>query len=373
MINYGKHYIDEEDIKEVTKVLKSEFLTTGPVIEQFENQLTNYTGYKYAIVVNSGTAALHAALFAAGVGPGDEVIVPALTFIATANAVLYLGAKPVFSDIDQDTLLIDIDNVKKLINSNTKAIIAVDFAGQQADYTSLRLICDNHSLILISDACHSLGKINYIALNQIPDYVCLSFHPVKHITTGEGGAVLTKYSYFAKKIRAFINHGRYDGIAFHVGYNYRMSDIQAALGMSQLKKLNKFIIRRNEIAAIYEKELNYCSLKKVNQLEKGYSFLKNNEIMRHVYHLYVIKLSGNRDFFIQQMKENGIQCTVHYMPVYNHILYDKWLDESEKNCKNTELIKDKIVSLPIYYSLTDEYVNKVITLVKRFNPKKEGE
>jgi dTDP-4-amino-4,6-dideoxygalactose transaminase len=356
MINYGKHYIDDDDTAAVTEVLKSEFLTTGPIIEKFEKQLTNYTGYKYAIVVNSGTAALHSALFAAGIGPGDEVIVPALTFIATANVVLYLGAKPVFADIDPDTLLIDIDNVKKLITKNTKALICMDYAGQKCYYLEFKALCMDYDLTLISDACHSFGATNKHFDNQIAEYECYSFHPVKNITTGEGGAVLTNSYNSYKTIKAFINHGRYEHcgmVSNHIGYNYKMPDINAALGISQLRKVKEFIKRRAEIAEKYNEELSYCSLKQINI---------------NVYHLYVIKVTVNIFNFINNMAKNGIKCICHYMPVYYHPVYSDYKKLAAENCKNTEYIKDKIISLPIYYSLTDAQINKIIKLVKQFNP-----
>lgn len=354
IINYGKHYIDNDDIAAVTEVLKSDWLTTGPKILEFEKYLYNYYGYN-SVVVNSGTAALHAALFAAGIGPDDEVIVPALTFIATSNAVLYLGAKPVFADVDKDTLLIDFNNVKKLITEKTKAIICMDYAGQQCNYAEFKALCGDYGLTLIADACHSFGIINKIA-----DYVCYSFHPVKHITSGEGGAVLTDNYKSYKTIKAFINHGRYEDcgmVANHIGYNYRMSDIQAALGLSQLKKQVNFMRRRIEIAEKYNIELNYCRLKQINL---------------HAYHLYVIKVNCNIFNFINNMAANGVKCTCHYMPIYHHPFYFECKKQAIENCKNTEYIKDKIISLPIYYSLTDEQVNKVINLVKTYNPKPGG-
>jgi len=358
MINYGKQYIDDDDIFEVVEALKSDYLTTGPKVEQFENKLCEFTGYKYACTVNSGTAALHCALFAAGITKDDEVIVPAMTFIATVNAILYQGGIPIFADINENTLLIDVDNVETLITEKTKAIIAVDYAGQQCDYRRLKELCDKYKLILISDACHSLGCVRKNLKNQIADFTCYSFHPVKHITTGEGGSILCNKKFKASVMKAFRNHGRYNGSdAFTLGYNYRMPDINAALGISQLKKFDDFIGRIYDIADFYDYELNYCNLKHINL---------------HKYHLYVIKVN-NRQLFIRQMKDNGVNCTVHYMPVYDHPFYKGYMDEAKINCKNTEKIKDNIVSLPIYYGLSDEDVNKVIDLVKKFNPKWSGE
>ena len=355
MINYGKQYIDEKDRLAVEEVLKSDWLTTGPKVEEFETELCRFTGYNYAVAVNSGTSALHCALFAAGIGEGDEVILPAMTFIATANAVLYCGGTPVFADIDKDTLLIDINNVEKLITSKTKAIIAVDYAGQQFDYERLRKLCDLNNLILISDACQSLGCILAVSGNKIADFTCYSFHPVKTITTGEGGAILTDDSKKAELMSAFRNHGRYNGKALHIGYNYRMSDINAALGISQLNNVISFIIRRTQIAKKYDEELNYCSI-------RYFYYMGMN-----VYHLYVIKVV-DRDNFIENMASNGVKCTIHYIPVYDHPTYSNYKDKAVENCKNTEGIKNEIVSLPIYYELTDDQIERIISLVKIFNP-----
>jgi perosamine synthetase len=354
MINYGKQYIDEDDIFEVVETLKSDYLTTGPKVEEFEKSLCEFTSYNYAVAVNSGTAALHCALFATGINKDDEVIIPAMTFIATANAILYQGGIPVFADINKDTLLIDYDNVETFITEKTKAIIAVDYAGQQCDYGRLREICDKYNLTLISDACHSLGCVTALNNNKIADYTCYSFHPVKHITTGEGGAILCDRKFKASVMKAFRNHGRFQNDAFTLGYNYRMPDINAALGISQLKKIEDFMLRRQQISILYRTELEYCSLKQVGRL--------------HSYHLFVIKVKDRR-LFIRQMKDNGVNCTVHYMPVYDHPFYKDYRDETIINCKNTEKVKDNIVSLPIYYGLSDEDVNKVIELVKKFNPK----
>lgn len=353
MINYGKHYIDDDDIKHVVEVLKSDFLTTGPAIRKFEDNLKEFTGYDHAIVMNSGTAALHAAMFAAEIGEGDEVIIPAITFIATSNAVLYQGGTPVFADVEKDTMLIDIESVKKLINSKTKAIIAVDYAGQQCNYEELKKICVENKLYLISDACHSFGAVTSENKNQIADFVCYSFHPVKHITTGEGGAVLTNNIYKYSVMRKFINHGRLTINSFILGYNYRMSDISAALGISQLKKQPKFQQKRNEIAKKYDEEL---------KCEK----LLRHANMRHMYHLYVIKVK-NRCEFIEQMQYKDIVCGIHYFPVYWHPYYDS-IDyiNATINCPNAENEHKKLVSLPIYYSLTEKEQDHVIQCANKF-------
>lgn len=353
MIEYGKQYIDDDDIEAVSQVLKSDFLTTGPIIEEFEKDICDYTGYKYCSVVSSGTAALHCAMFALGIKPGDEVIVPAITFIATANAIRYQGGTPVFADVDPETLLIDVASVNNLITDATIAVIAMDYAGQQCDYKELKSLCDYKGLFLIADACHSFGAIKAKDRNQLADLVCYSFHPVKNITTGEGGAVLSKIGVFDKMIKSFRNHGRYGLESKHIGYNFRLPTINAALGISQLKKISLFLEERKLIAQRYDNELDYCNLKKVNN---------------HVYHLYVIKVR-NRDLFIQSLKLEGINCGVHYIPVYEHPIYQKYFKESFFNCPNTEEVKKQIVSLPIFFSLTYQQQEHIIKSVKENNPK----
>jgi perosamine synthetase len=367
MINYGKHYIDQDDIDAVTEVLKSDFLTTGPQVKRFEFKLCEYTGYRHCVAVNSGTAALHAACYAINIKPGDEVIVPAISFIATANCVRYCGGKPVFADIDPDTLLIDPESIKKLITPKTKAIISMDYAGQLCDYAAIRKICNDNKLFFISDSCHSFGGINSIAENQkllfiklIPDIICYSFHPVKNVTTGEGGAMLTNLidcHYNAQRLR---NHGRNeDHESYTLGYNYRMSDIHAALGISQLKKQLKFQIRRYEIAEKYHEELKCEKLKQLKD-------------RIHVYHLFVIKVK-NRYEFQKYMMQNGINCVVHYQPIYSHTYYSSDYENGINNCLNTEKIRDHIISIPIYYSLSDIQQDHIIKCINDFMELKDND
>ncbi|MCP4566239.1 MAG: aminotransferase class I/II-fold pyridoxal phosphate-dependent enzyme, partial [FCB group bacterium] len=248
MIPYGRQSIDEEDIQSVVEVLRSDWLTTGPKVDAFEHALADYVGAEYGVAVSSGTAALHCAMYALGIGPGDEVILPPMTFAATANCVVFLGGTPVFADVQPDTLLIDPVAVEKKITKRTRAIIAVDYAGQPCDYDSLRDIANSHGLSLIADGCHALGAVyKGHRVGSLADMTVFSFHPVKHITTGEGGMITTNDPKFAGRMRRFRNHGidtdfrqrEQQGSWYYemvdLGYNYRITDMQCALGLSQLK------------------------------------------------------------------------------------------------------------------------------------------
>lgn len=337
MIPYGRQNICDDDIQAVVDVLKSDFLTTGPLVEQFEKAICKRAGCNYGVAVSSGTAALHASMFALGIGPGDEVIVPAITFAATANCVLYQGGTPVFCDVDPDTLLIDISKIGRLITPRTKAIIAVDYAGQSCDYITLRKIADTYGLFLVSDACHSM-RVSFL-----PDATCFSFHPVKHITTGEGGMVVTEIKSIAEKIYQFRSHGMKEGDMKVLGYNYRMTDIQSALGMSQLKKLDGWIEERRRIAQRYDAELKVKHLKTV---------------LWHSYHLYVVKVP-NRDELRKKLYEKGIGTQIHYRPVYYHSFYAGY----QVNCPEAEKAYMEILSLPMFPKLEEEEQDMIIEVV----------
>ncbi|MDH5217668.1 MAG: DegT/DnrJ/EryC1/StrS family aminotransferase, partial [Gammaproteobacteria bacterium] len=265
ILQYGKQSIDQTDVDAVVDVLNSAWLTTGPYVENFEKSVAQYTQANNAISVSSGTAALHTALAALDLCENDEVIVPSITFLATANSVVFVGAKPVFADVYADTLLIDPNSVETLISDRTKAIICVDFAGQCCDYDAINKIANKQGIKVIADACHSLGaKRDGVSVGKLADISVLSFHPVKNITTAEGGMLLTNDDSIAHKARLFRNHGmdrdhnarsknqswRYS--MFEIGYNYRLSDLHAALGASQLKRLPAFNKRRLEIAKQYD-------------------------------------------------------------------------------------------------------------------------
>jgi len=358
MIPYGHQSIDESDIKEVVKVLKSDWLTQGPEIDEFEKKLGDYCGAKYAVVFSNGTAALHAAYFAAGFKKGDEFITTPLTFAATANAGLYLGARPVFADISEDGNL-DPGEIEKKITPKTKAIAVVDYAGKPARLDKLKAIAQKHNLILIEDACHALGaEYKRKKIGSVSDLTIFSFHPVKSITTGEGGAVLTDKKDYYERLKMFRTHGitkknlvnKSEGDWYYemqeLGFNYRMTDIQAALGISQLKRLDKFIKARRKIAGNYKKIFDkYSDL---------ISLPSADNIQDSSWHLFVIRLRGRsaskRAEIFKKLRESGIGAQVHYIPVYWHPFYQK-LGYKKGLCPRAEDFYKSIISLPIYPDL----------------------
>ncbi len=362
---YGRQQIDEDDIAAVVGVLRSDWLTTGPMVERFEQAVCDYTGASYGVAVSSGTAALHAAMFAIGIGPGDEVILPPMTFVATANAVVYQGGTPVFVDVEEDTLLIDANLIEEKITPNTKAIIAVDYAGQPCDYDELRTIVDRHGLYLVADACHSLGaEYKGRKVGTLADLTVFSFHPVKPITTGEGGMVVTENAEFAERMRRFRNHGidrdhqqRAEENSFlydvtELGNNYRLSDIHAALGYSQLNRLETLLDKRRRLAAHYGELLGDS---------EGYGSLLLKEGQKHGYHLYVVRLSREvRDFVFEQLRQIGIGVNIHYPPVHLHSFYrDKYLN-IEGTLPVAEASFREILSLPIYPQMVLQDVDRVV-------------
>lgn len=373
-IPYGKQYIDEEDIRAVNEVLRSPYLTTGPKVEEFENKLCELTGAKYAVVISNGTAALHAACYAAGITAGDEVITTPITFAASANCVLYCGGKPVFADIDPDTWNIDPKEIEKKITNKTKAVIAVDFTGQAVQLDEIKGICKKHNLILIEDAAHSLGtKYKGVPIGGIADLTTFSFHPVKTITCGEGGAILTNNEEFYKKMQLFRSHAitrdpfllsqnPFEGYNEQIGlgYNYRMTDFQAALGISQLKKLEVFSKRRAEIVRQYNKDLSEIP-QLIIQKE-----IPESDTVRH---LYIIRIKSDslkvgRDEIYKALNAENIGLQVHYIPVYYHPYYQA-LGYKRGICPVAEALYEEIITIPLYYSLTDEDVRSVIEAVRK--------
>ncbi len=374
MIPYGRHWVDEEDIRAVVEVLRSDWLTTGPAVEAFEEGVAHFVDAKYGVAVSSGTAALHAAMFAAGIGPGDEVILSPVTFVATANAVVFQGGRPVFADVDPCTLLLNPEEVKARITSRTKAVVAVDYAGHPCDYDALREIAGSHGLVLLADACHALGATyKGRKVGTLADLTAFSFHPVKHITTGEGGMVVTNNSSYAERMRRFRNHGlttdhrqrTATGTWFYemedLGFNYRLTDFQCALGLSQLKKLPEWIHRRQEIARQYGRALAEIP---------GIHPLKVASNVSPAYHLYVIRLGLSRlqrdraEIFAALRKE-GVGVNVHYLPVHLHPFYRRLLGTGPGLCPAAENAYPEILSLPIYPQMSDREVKQVVTAVRK--------
>ena len=374
-IGYGHQYVDDADIQAVVDVLKSDFLTCGPKIEEAEAKLCKITGAKYAVLIANGTAALHAAMFAADVGPGDEVITTPITFAASANCALYCGAKPVFADINPKTYNINPESVEKKITDKTKAVVAVDFTGQAVEIDKIREICDRHNLIFIEDAAHSLGtKYNGKPVGSLADMTEFSFHPVKTCTAGEGGAITTNDDVLYKRLVLFRTHGitrnqelmdkpseggwYYQQVA--LGYNYRMTDIQAALLSSQLDKLERFGKRRKELVKRYNEAFSAMPELVVQQE------IAQSDTVRH---LYIIQLNldmlkcGRREVF-EALQAEGLGVNVHYIPVYSFPYYQK-LGYRMGECPNAERLYERIISIPLYYSLTDEEQDKVIKAVNK--------
>jgi perosamine synthetase len=368
-IPYGRQFIDEEDIKSVSDALRSELITTGPIVEQFESELCRITNANYAVAVSSGTAALHAACHAAGITKGDEVIVSAVTFASTANAVLFCGGTPVFADIEEDTWNVDPEDIRKKVTPKTKAIIAVDLTGQVVKVDEIRAICKEFNLIFIEDAAHSLGtKYKGQPVGSLADLTCFSFHPVKTITTGEGGAVMTNNKELYQKVKLFRTHGitrdpqllsrqRYDGYneQIDLGYNYRLTDFQAALGLSQLKKLDLFIKRRAEIVTSYNKAFSDMPVIIVQKE------IPESESAKHIYviKLDLEKLNINRDEFCKALAKENIGYQVHYIPVFEHPYY-KSLGYTSSGLNRSIELFESMISIPLFYSMTQNDVESVI-------------
>jgi len=369
LIPYARQTVDEQDIEAVIKVLRSDWLTTGPTVDVFEEAVATFVEARYAVAVSSGTAALHAAMYAIEISQGDEVIVPPMTFAATANAVVFQGGVPVFADVTSDTLLIDPEKVREKISPRTKAIVAVDYAGQPCDYAVLRKIADENGIVLVADACHALGaKYKDCRAGSLADLSVFSFHPVKHITTGEGGMVTTDNNRYAKRMRRFRNHcidtdhrqraekGGWFYQMVDLGYNYRISDIQCALGISQLKKLPEWIKRRRKIAEHYTDAFSSCrAVEPLAVLPDRF----------HAYHLYVIRVKSEkeqitRDELFTALRSGGVGANVHYIPVHLHPFYRETFKTAEGLCPVSEAAYRQIISLPIYSGLNDADVDIVI-------------
>jgi UDP-4-amino-4,6-dideoxy-N-acetyl-beta-L-altrosamine transaminase len=401
-IQYGRQFIDEDDINAIVDVLKSTNLTQGPKISEFETALCKETDARFAVCVNSGTSALHIACLAAGVCPGDEVITSPITFVASANCAVHCGARPVFADIDPDTYNVSPGEIEKKITVRTKAVIPVHFAGQSCDMENIRKVVEkaekqySHKIFLIEDACHALGSIykdKKVGSCAFSDMTVMSFHPVKHITTGEGGVVLTNDDGLRKKLKLLRSHGitgdpeefinhelafqtnngeasqeinpwYYEQVA--IGFNYRITDIQCALGISQLKKLDRFLKRRREIVAQY------------NEAFKDVDFIRSPlepKDCNSNFHLYVLlfdfeNMGISRAKFMLELRNKGIQTQVHYIPVHFHSYYRNRFGTKRDDCPNAEKYFNQCLSIPLHPAMSNADVTKVIFEIKRLVYKK---
>ena len=374
-IYYGRQWIEEDDIEAVAETLRSNYITCGPKVAELEKKLCEITKAKYSVVCSNGTAALHLACMAIGIKPGDEVIVSAITFAASSNCVLYCGGTPVFADVRPDTYNIDVEDVRRKITSKTKAIVAVDFTGQAVELDELKAICKEHNLYLIEDAAHSIGtKYKGEPVGSIADITTFSFHPVKTVTSGEGGACMTNDPELYRKLHLLVSHGitkdpkemtkETEGQWYQqqimLGYNYRMTDFQGALLLSQLSKLDKFSKNRKAIRKRYDE-----AFKDMEEIFLQKSIPESDTTE----HLYIIrlnpeKLSCTRKEFFDALYEEGTCPQVHYVPVYRHPYYEN-LGYKKGLCPVAEDLYENIMSIPYYASLTDEEVEDTIKAVKK--------
>jgi len=373
LLPYGWQAIDEDDVQAALAVLRGGRLTTGPRVAEFERAVAAAVGAAHAVAVSSGTAALHAAAFAGGIGPGDEVIVPALTFAASANAVLYQGGIPVFADVRGDTLNVDPADVAARLTGRTRAIVAVDYAGQPADLDALGALARDRGLALIEDAAHALGaEYRGRRVGALADLTAFSFHPVKHITTGEGGLVTTASRELAARLRRFRNHGleteygerheRGDEYSpmVELGYNYRLTDLQCALGLSQLARLEQFLKRRAELAQRYRTELAG---------QPGLLLPALAPDVRHAWHIFPVllqpeRLRADRRTILAALRAENIGVAVHYVPVYWHPYYQA-RGYGRGLCPRAEWAFERLLTLPLFPAMTDEDADDVLAAVRK--------
>jgi UDP-4-amino-4,6-dideoxy-N-acetyl-beta-L-altrosamine transaminase len=374
-LTYGKQSIDERDIEAVVEVLRGDYLTTGPYVRNFEARVAEYVGAKYAVAVSNGTTALHAAMFGCEIEKGDEVIVTPMTFAASANAILYCEAIPVFADIDKRTYNIDVQDIERKITEKTRAIVPVHFAGQPVDLDEILELAQKYGLRVIEDGAHALGsEYRNKKIGTFGDATTFSLHPVKPITTGEGGIITTNDEKIYQRMMQFRTHGITRDIDLlkdttngswyyeqqELGYNYRLTDIQAALGISQLEKIDDFINRRRDIASIYDeafKELQGI----ITPCEKA--------DRKSGYHLYVIRLDfnfvkGTRKQIFEALIAENIGVNVHYIPVYYHPYYES-LGYRRGICAIAEEVYEGIITLPIFPKMSSEDIESVILAVDK--------
>lgn len=373
MIPYAKQDLDQSDIMAVVRTLQADKITQGPQIEIFERKLAQQCGARYGVSVSSGTAALHLATLALGLGPGDKVLTTPISFLATSNAALYVGASPIFCDVNQETINIEPNEIEKHLDRNVKAIYPVHFGGLPSKMDTIHHIAKKHHLFVVEDACHALGAFYSKGNSMIPigscvhsDMTIFSFHPVKHVTTGEGGAITTNSKKYYKKLLSLRSHGVFRSSALskrmgpwyysmnELGFNYRLTDIQAALGTSQLSKLTLFVKRRREIAAMYSDAFKGLPYVKTPFEPRG---------LRSSYHLYPLridfsKLKITRAALMKALLAKGIGTQVHYIPIYTQPYYRRHVVSSP--CPAAERYYASALSLPIYPKMKERDVKKVI-------------
>ncbi len=374
LLPYGRQSIAEDDIAAVVEVLRSDWLTTGPKVADFEQAFATRVGAEHAVSFSSGTAALHGAAFAAGLKPGDEAVTTPMTFAATANCVLYQGAVPVFADVCADGLNLDPEKIAAQITPRTKVILPVDYAGHPAELEAIRELAARHGLIVIEDAAHALGaEYREHSVGSIADMTVFSFHPVKHVATGEGGMVTTDRADFAEALRRFRNHGissdarqRQSEGQWHyemvlLGYNYRLTDIACALGLSQLKKLEQNLRRRRQIAARYDEAFGEMETLSTPAVRSD---------CNPAWHLYPIrlnleKLTVDRGQVFRALRAENIGVNVHYIPVHLHPYYRERFGNHAGEYPVAEDAYRRLLSLPMFHGMTDEDVADVVRAVSR--------
>ena len=372
---YGTQWLDEKEIDEVVDSLKSNWITTGPKMRKFEEEFKHFKGSKYAVAVNSGTAALHISTSSINIKPGDEVITTPMTFVASANCIVYRGGTPVFADVKKDTYNIDPKEIEKKITKKTKAILPVHFTGQPCDMDEISEIAYDHDLYVIEDAAHAIdAEYKGKKIGNISDLTTFSFHPVKNITTAEGGMVTTNNDDINEKLLMFRTHGisrdavkrfRKSGDFYYdmqcLGFRYNLSELHASLGIHQLDKLESFQRRRREIVKIYNRELPNIECVKI-------PFVKND--IKHSWHLYVIqleleKLKVDRDHIFKALREENIGVNVHYIPVHYHSYYRNKFSLKKGILPNVEWLYPRIITIPIFPRMSDDDVFDVINALEK--------
>lgn len=370
MIPYGHQTVDDEDVRAITDVLRSDWLTTGPKVPEFEHAVARYLGCRHAIAVNSGTSALDIAIQSLALEKESEIITSPFTFAATSNSILFNRLTPVYADIIPGTRNINPDDIIRKITAKTRAVLIVDYAGQPCDLAQIREICREHDLILIEDACHALGaSYRQKKIGTLSAMTIFSFHPVKAITTGEGGMVVTDDDRYAEKMRLLRTHGidralsphrgpsvgwEYDMVA--LGRNYRITDIQAALGISQLKKLDAFVDRRNDLAQMYLDLLADCSFIELPE---------SLDEIRHAWHIFTVLLKGaDRNTFFTYMRAHDVGVNLHYIPTYRLRYYRDHLPQNSSEFPVTEDVFHRIISLPLFPGLTEAQVHYIVETMK---------